>query len=204
MGLLCTTLAPWIGTTANQPTQFPSHYRKSRSLTCREHIYKLDLISFDYYKRAGRLLGEPSIFEKSSDNEDDGDEDIEIFIHTMIRESGRDWFLIGCLVARVTTDCSAPTLHCKNTHTTHTNTCTHTHTLYTYKYTSPCTQYIQIQESLHINTQIHSQRYKKIIRYRDNDKKCLHTLSVYYAKPVPKWICLNPCFTQMKLHLSKF
>ena len=93
-----TTEAPWIGTTANQPTQFPSHYRKSRSLTCREHIYKLDLILYVYYKRAGR----PQFSRKSSDNEDDsddggdddgdddGDEDIEIFIHTMIRESGRD------------------------------------------------------------------------------------------------------------------
>ena len=59
-----TTEAPWIGTTANQPTQFPFHYRKSRSLTCREHIYKLDLILYVYYKRAGRPLGEASIFEK--------------------------------------------------------------------------------------------------------------------------------------------
>ena len=82
-----TTEAPWIGTTANQPTQFPSHYRKSRSLTCREHFYKLG----QYYMT---ITKDPQFSKKCSDNkdedEDDGDEDIEIFIHTMIRESGRD------------------------------------------------------------------------------------------------------------------
>ena len=59
------------------------------------------------------------------------------------------------------------------------------------------TQYIQIQESLQINTQIHPQRHKQIITYRDKDKKYLYTLGVYNAFPVSKWICLNPCFAHL-------